>query len=307
MSNVFANGRVIIHQGDGLVQTAPTPDVCKTPTPGGPVPVPYPNMARDGDLADGTDSVKIAGSSVAVEGACLSTSSGDEAGTAGGVISSKFKGKLTWGSQSADVKFEDKGVIRFLDLCYFNSNTGNALGPDGGEPALTYGGDAPCSICGKENGHPLPSQPETASHLKEVAAAAPPTRPGDSSGYMMGVLRCVNKFGEEVMLVAHSGPPVPGLPNLQNPGGKKLWSRGGQRFDVQKVGDGARPGNCAAPKLLEEARRKGLTPLGMTEAWQGPSPPSGKAYVDGEHAASCDTCKVMLPAMLCDQAPAEQQ
>ena len=41
MGKVFANGRSIVHQGDGLVQTCPTPDVCKTPSPGGPVPVPF--------------------------------------------------------------------------------------------------------------------------------------------------------------------------------------------------------------------------------------------------------------------------
>ena len=31
MSTVFANGRSIVHKGDGLVNTCAIPDVCKTP------------------------------------------------------------------------------------------------------------------------------------------------------------------------------------------------------------------------------------------------------------------------------------
>jgi hypothetical protein len=48
--SVYANGRTILHKGDGLTQTSGSPDVCKTPSPGGPVPIPYPNVAMGGDL-----------------------------------------------------------------------------------------------------------------------------------------------------------------------------------------------------------------------------------------------------------------
>lgn len=133
MSSVYANMRTIIHKGDGLVQTAPVPDVCKTPSPGGPVPIPYPNIAKDSDLAKGTKKVKIEGKSVALKTSNLSTSTGDEAGTAGGgIVSSKTKGKVTWTVASVDVKFEGKGVVRFLDVTMHNGNMGNTAGADQG-------------------------------------------------------------------------------------------------------------------------------------------------------------------------------
>lgn len=43
-NNVGLNGQSIVTQkSGGKVVTGP--DVCKTPTPGGPVPIPYPNLS----------------------------------------------------------------------------------------------------------------------------------------------------------------------------------------------------------------------------------------------------------------------
>lgn len=142
MTKVYANGRSVVHKGDGQTNTCPVPDVCKTPSPGGPVPVPYVNVAQDGDLAKGTQSVSINGNPIALKDSNLSTSSGDEAGTAGGgLVSSKTKGKMTWASSSIDVKFEGKGVIRFLDICLHNGNTTNT----GGQPTQGSANQAPPS------------------------------------------------------------------------------------------------------------------------------------------------------------------
>ena len=55
---VNVNDLSISHKGSNGFSIATVPDVCKTPTPGGPVPMPYPNIARSGDLADGTTTVK---------------------------------------------------------------------------------------------------------------------------------------------------------------------------------------------------------------------------------------------------------
>ena len=42
MTVTIANGSLsIAHQGSNGVAAATVPDVCKTPTPGGPVPTPY--------------------------------------------------------------------------------------------------------------------------------------------------------------------------------------------------------------------------------------------------------------------------
>ena len=151
MSTVFANGRAILHAGDGVDHVSAPPDVCKTPTPGGPVPIPYVNIATDSDLHQGTKGIQIEGKSVALASSCLSTSTGDEAGTAGGIISSKTKGKLTWTTSSSDVVFEGTGVVRFMDATQHNGNTFNSAFVSAGGTGLAYADDFDglCPICEK--------------------------------------------------------------------------------------------------------------------------------------------------------------
>jgi len=148
--SVFANSRLILHAGDGQQHVAAPPDVCKTPSPGGPVPIPYVNMAMDSDLAKGAKKTKIEGNPIAIANSELSTSTGDEPGTAGGgLVSSKTKGKLTWASASSDVMVEGKGVVRFLDPTQHNGNTSNTAFISAGTTGLAYGDDSPCTICSK--------------------------------------------------------------------------------------------------------------------------------------------------------------
>jgi hypothetical protein len=154
MSKVYVNGRSVVHKGDGQVNTCAVPDVCKTPSPGGPVPVPYVNVARDGDLVKGSTSVTLKGNPVALKDSNLSTSSGDEPGTAGGgLISSKTKGKMTWANASMDVKIEGKGVVRFLEPTQHNGNTFNSAFAQNGQTGFAYGDDrdplGPCDLCGE--------------------------------------------------------------------------------------------------------------------------------------------------------------
>jgi hypothetical protein len=78
----------ILNNSGGMC--AAFPDTCKTPSPGGPVPMPYPNMAQDGD-GDGCSSVKIENKNILRKGDHIRMSSGDEAGSLGGVISGVFK------------------------------------------------------------------------------------------------------------------------------------------------------------------------------------------------------------------------
>ena len=98
------------------------PDVCKTPAPPAPfVPIPYPNIAMSSDTASGSSQVKCDGNPVCVKDSNFSTSTGDEAGTAGGgVVSNKTKGKAEFVNFSFDVKFEGKNVPRALDLMLHN-------------------------------------------------------------------------------------------------------------------------------------------------------------------------------------------
>ena len=51
----------LVHKGSGHFSSATLPDVCKTPSPGGPVPIPYPNLSQSITLSKGTTTVKADG------------------------------------------------------------------------------------------------------------------------------------------------------------------------------------------------------------------------------------------------------
>ena len=117
---------------NGGGQCAIFPDVCKTPSPGGPVPIPYPNMAMLTQASGGTCSskVKIMGKKTVVKGTEITMSSGDEAGTAGGgVVSNKFKGAAKFKKGSSKVKAEGKQV------CHVTSMVGQNGGSNANHPA----------------------------------------------------------------------------------------------------------------------------------------------------------------------------
>ena len=98
------------------------PDVCKTPSPGGPVPVPYPIIiSMTSDLTGGTTTVKVDGGNMAaVKGSKLSRCSGDEPGTAGGLKSSTNMKEAAWILYSFDVKLDGKNACRLTDKLQMN-------------------------------------------------------------------------------------------------------------------------------------------------------------------------------------------
>jgi len=104
----------VVHQASmGMAKTEL--DVCKTPTPGGPVPTPYPNIAMSAQTADGSTTVKCDGNSIMLKDSNFSMSSGDEAGSIGGVKSNVIKGQADPMNYSFDVKVEGKNVFRRSD------------------------------------------------------------------------------------------------------------------------------------------------------------------------------------------------
>lgn len=109
----------VVHKTSNGISIA-FPDVCKTPTPAGPIPIPYPNIAMSKDTDKGTTTVKADGNPVCVKDSNFKMSTGDEAGSAGGVVSSKIKGKAEFVNFSFDVKFDGKNVARALDLMLHN-------------------------------------------------------------------------------------------------------------------------------------------------------------------------------------------
>jgi hypothetical protein len=125
--NTFANSRGITHKGSGGMSTV-FPDVCKTPAPPAPspIPIPYPNIGQASDTSGGPSSVKTDGQMPMVKGAKYSKSSGDEAGVAGGIMSSVNMSECEFMLYSFDVKFEGKGVCRLGDQLFHNKK--NMLG-----------------------------------------------------------------------------------------------------------------------------------------------------------------------------------
>jgi hypothetical protein len=122
-TTTFANSRGIAHKGSG--GTSPVfPDVCKTPTPAGPVPIPYPNIGKSSDTSGGPSSVTTDGEMPMTKGAKYAMSSGDEAGNLGGVVSSKFKGACEYMLYSFDVKFDGQNVCRLGDSLLHNDKNG---------------------------------------------------------------------------------------------------------------------------------------------------------------------------------------
>ena len=117
---VFANSRGVVHKGSGGMSTV-FPDVCKTPSPGGPIPIPYPNIGMASNASSGPTKVKTDGQMPMVKGAKYTMTSGDEAGSAGGgVMSNSIKGEAEFMMYSFDVKFEGKNVCRLGDPLFHN-------------------------------------------------------------------------------------------------------------------------------------------------------------------------------------------
>jgi len=121
----FANCRGIAHKGSGGMSIV-FPDVCNTPSPAGPIPIPYPNIAQASDTSGGPSTVKCDGKMPMVKGATYSKSSGDEAGTAGGLASGVNMKEAEFMLYSFDVKMDGKNACRLGDPLFHNKK--NMLG-----------------------------------------------------------------------------------------------------------------------------------------------------------------------------------
>lgn len=120
----------LVHKGSNGISVATIPDVCKTPSPGGPVPLPYPNISQSATLAKGTTTVKAdGGMMIAIKGSEFSLSNGDNPGVAGGVKSSTFMKESTWILYSFDVKMDGENACRLTDKKFQNhENTADLAG-----------------------------------------------------------------------------------------------------------------------------------------------------------------------------------
>lgn len=127
---VNGSSNSLVHKGSNHISSATIPDVCKTPSPAGPVPIPYPNISQSSTLDKGTTTVKAdGGMMIATKGSEFSLSNGDEAGTIGGVKSSTFIKESTWILYSFDVKMDGENACRLSDKKFQNhENTADLSG-----------------------------------------------------------------------------------------------------------------------------------------------------------------------------------
>ncbi|MGZ3423654.1 MAG: PAAR-like domain-containing protein [Polyangiales bacterium] len=100
------------------------PDVCKVPAPPAPpVPTPFPNQASFSSATGEIDAVVVENKEVVVMTSKIPSSKGDEAGTAGGVISGVNRGEATFKIGSERVFAKGKKVV--LQMHPSSHNGGN--------------------------------------------------------------------------------------------------------------------------------------------------------------------------------------
>ena len=88
------------------------PDVCKVPAPPAPpVPTPFPNTAMVANATKTSPKVLIENMDTVVEMSEVPSSTGDEAGVAGGMVSGTFAQKVVFKLGSTKVKAEGKAVV----------------------------------------------------------------------------------------------------------------------------------------------------------------------------------------------------
>ena len=146
---VNVNMRSVVHKSSAGIAAA-FPDVCKTPAPPSPspIPIPYPNISKSSDTSKGSKKVKMDGNPIMLKDSEFSTSTGDEAGSAGGnMVTNKTKGPAAFMMYSFDVKVEGKNVPRQLDIMMHNKSAISGTPPF---PCLQPGGMGPLITHKKE-------------------------------------------------------------------------------------------------------------------------------------------------------------
>ena len=98
------------------------PDVCLTPTPVGPIPIPYPNIADTLTtlLPTAAETVLVGGFPSVVETSEILMSQGDDPGVAGGVVSHLVMGPVVFELGSLTVLKMGRGAARLGSMTGHN-------------------------------------------------------------------------------------------------------------------------------------------------------------------------------------------
>jgi hypothetical protein len=114
---VVSQMKLVASVSSGHTAIAPV-DVCKTPAPPAPpIPIPYPNIAMSATMGPGyATKTMVMGAPAWTKKGKTAISNGDQAGVAGGLMSSKIMGMCEVVMASPDVTIEGGGVVRTLDM-----------------------------------------------------------------------------------------------------------------------------------------------------------------------------------------------
>ena len=204
--HVNGTSNSLVHKGSNGFAKCTLPDVCKTPSPGGPVPIPYPVIvSRSGNLSKGTKTVKVDGKKMAaIKGSEFTRCIGDEAGTAGGVKSSTNMKEATWILYSFDVKLDGKGACRLSDKMMMNHGNTACLSGETQAPVVVK----PMLECGECGSYSKLQKKRAApdyerDHIPSKAAvlqAAKNKKPGMSKEELKCVKRKVSARGITVAI-----------------------------------------------------------------------------------------------------------
>lgn len=115
----------------GVVQPPGPMNVCKTPAPSGPTPMPYPSIGQVRNAKDTIDKVLIAKKPVVVIASAVSSTMGDEAGTLKGVVSNTGGSEVAFRKASSKVYAGGKPVVVHMAMTAHNGK-GAANLPAGG-------------------------------------------------------------------------------------------------------------------------------------------------------------------------------
>lgn len=115
---------------NGGAQTSASPDVCKVPTPAGPVPTPFVNLGTT-QMADPGGLVRkvlVVNMPALNQASKITMSNGDQPGTAGGVASNKIMGEIQFMNGSTKVMVGGKPAVRVGVMTGQNGKPVNAVG-----------------------------------------------------------------------------------------------------------------------------------------------------------------------------------
>ena len=106
-------------------------DVCKTPTPGGPVPMPYPNIAQVNGADKTAKKVLAEKKDLVCQNSKVKRSNGDEPGVAKGLVSNKNMDQCTFKKYSSKVYAQGKKVVHLTAVTGQNGSMQNTVGIHG--------------------------------------------------------------------------------------------------------------------------------------------------------------------------------